>query len=141
MIYDYGRLFFSLAILGIFNYLSMIRWKNYDDEKHGYYWVITPVIETAIWMYATILSIINLASQQRGVFHIRGHLDLLYLLTVLSSLINIHSLYSKYGMDIKSDGEYYLFIWILIFSSVLLIITIFEPEDDPNGIYSKPNSK
>lgn len=92
-------------------------------------------------MYATILSIINVASQQRCIFHIRGHLDVLYFLTFISSLFNIRSLYLKYGMEITIDEEYSITLWILSISFLLLILTSLEPRDDPECAYPKHDSK
>ncbi|CAG8729245.1 15781_t:CDS:2, partial [Acaulospora colombiana] len=70
VIFDYTRLLVSLISLGLFCALAIVRWKNYSDEKHGYYWVITPVVEAAIWIYAIVLAVINVASRQRSVLHI-----------------------------------------------------------------------
>ncbi|CAG8457297.1 10170_t:CDS:10, partial [Acaulospora morrowiae] len=138
-VFDYTRLFISLVILGLFCFLVSIRWKDYSKEKHEYYWVITPVIEVAIWMYAIFLSIVNVKSKQRSVLHIRGHLDILYFLTFTFFLINIHSFYLKFGTEITV--EYAFTLCITSFSFMLICISILEPPDDPEEICSKPNSE
>ncbi|CAG8612654.1 13568_t:CDS:10, partial [Racocetra persica] len=111
---------------------------DYHENQHGNYWLATPILETIIWAYATILAVFNIVSQQRSVLHIRGHLNLLYFLTLVSSIANIHSLYLKFGTDFNS--EYYLKLLILGFSSILVCFSISEPQDDIQ-LLSKPNAE
>src|ERR1051325_9394029 len=90
-------------------------------------------------MYALLLSFINLSAQQRNRLHLRGHLDILYFITFAISIGNIYSFYLKFGTNLNT---YYSFgLLILSISFILVIITIMEPDDDLEGILSKPNSE
>ncbi|CAG8557324.1 8544_t:CDS:10, partial [Ambispora gerdemannii] len=134
-IFDYTRLLVNLTLWGLFGLLALVRRKNHDEEKHGDYWLITPVIEAAVWMYATVLALINLTSRQRNILHIRGHLDILNFLTFISSLFNLYSFY------LNPQAENTFVLWILALSSVLVAITILEPPDVLDDSYSKPNAE
>ncbi len=90
-------------------------------------------------MYASFLAFINLTSQNRSQFHLRGHLDILYFITFVSSVINLHSFYLQFGTKFNTD--YSLELLILIISFTLIMITIMEPADYPEGLLSKPNSE
>ncbi|CAG8609839.1 19722_t:CDS:10, partial [Racocetra persica] len=84
------------------------------------------------------MAVFNIVSQQRSVLHTRGHLNILYFLSLVSSIIDIHSLYLKLGTDFNS--EYYLKLWILTFSFILVCFSILEPQDDIE-LLSKPNAE
>src|SRR5438045_7930244 len=90
-------------------------------------------------MYASLLAFINLASQQRNLFHLRGHLDILYFITFVASIIDIYAFYLQFGKNFTTD--YTFGLRTLIISTILVIITITEPEDDPEGVLLKPNSE
>ena len=90
-------------------------------------------------MYASLLAFTNLTSQQRNIFHLRGHLDILYFITFVASVINVYSFYLQFGTNLTIDYSFGL--WTLIISIILVIITIMEPEDDLEGILLKPNSE
>ncbi|CAG8790638.1 34830_t:CDS:2, partial [Racocetra persica] len=138
ILFDGTRLVISTMICLLFSFLAIIRWKDYHANQHGNYWVVTPILEAIIWVDATILALFNIVSQQRSVLHIREHLNILYFLSLVSSIVDIHSLYLKLGTDFNS--EYYLKLWILCFSFILVCFSISEPPDDIE-LLSNPNSE
>ncbi|CAG8497624.1 4034_t:CDS:10 [Ambispora leptoticha] len=137
-IFDYARLLIALILWGLFSALAFVRLRNNDEKKHGDYWVVAPTTEAAVWMYATVLALINITSQQRGILHVRGHMDILNLLVFTSSLLNLRSLYLKFQTEVTT--EYAFTLWILAISFVLIILTILEPQDVDDS-YSKPNAE
>ncbi|KAF0506686.1 P-loop containing nucleoside triphosphate hydrolase protein [Gigaspora margarita] len=137
MIFDGTRLAISIIICLIFSLLAIIRWQDHNGNQHGNYWIVTPILEAIVWGYAITLASFNIVSQQRSILHIRGHLNVLYSIAFVSSIINIHSLYLKLGIDFNL--EYYINLLILSFSLILVCILIFEPQDDVE-LLSKPNA-
>ncbi|CAG8562619.1 uncharacterized protein OCT59_007764 [Rhizophagus irregularis] len=138
-IFDFGRLFFGAVMFALFCSVGIMRWSEYNENKCEFYWIIFSIVEELIWIYATLLAFINLTSQQRNIFHLRGHLDILYFITFVASIYNICSFYLQFN---KYFITYYSFgLLVLIISFILVMITIMEPEDDPEGILSKPNSE
>ncbi|CAG8509015.1 21771_t:CDS:10 [Cetraspora pellucida] len=123
MFFDGTRLVISIVICLLFAFLAIIRRKDYHENQYENYWLVAPILEAIIW---------------RSVLHIRGKLNVLYFLSLVSSIANIHSLYLKFGTDFNS--EYYLKLWILSFAFILVCISISEPQDDFE-LLSKPNSE
>ncbi|CAI2164969.1 18561_t:CDS:10 [Funneliformis geosporum] len=91
-IFDWNRLLFGVSMFTLFCFIGISRWREYDEDKRGIYWITSPIIEGLVWMYASLLAYINLTSQYP-------------------------------------------------ISFILVMISIMEPEDDPEGLLLKPNSE
>ncbi|CAG8465353.1 5760_t:CDS:10, partial [Scutellospora calospora] len=122
-IFDSTRLIISIVICLLFSFLVVARCQGYHENKHGSYWLVTPILEVIVW--------------QRNVLNIREHLNGLYFLSFVSYIVDIQSLYMKFGTNF---AEYSFNLWILGFSFILLCILITEPKNDTK-LLSKPNAE
>ncbi|GBB94776.1 hypothetical protein RclHR1_02410022 [Rhizophagus clarus] len=138
-IFDLGRLFFGAVMFALFCFVGIMRWREYDRNKCEVHWITFSIIEELIWIYAVLLAFINFKSQQRNRFHLRGHLDILYFITFVVSIYNICSSYLQFNKIFTTNNSFGL--WVMIISFILVMFTIMEPDDDPEGILLKPNSE
>ncbi|CAG8502741.1 9329_t:CDS:10 [Gigaspora rosea] len=49
MIFDGTRLAISIMICLIFSLLAIIRWQDHNENQHGNYWIVTPILEAIVW--------------------------------------------------------------------------------------------
>lgn len=48
--FDFGRLFFGVVMFALFCSVGIVRWCEYDENKHEVYRVISPIIEELVWV-------------------------------------------------------------------------------------------
>jgi hypothetical protein len=49
-IFDFGRLFFGAAMFVLFCSVGVMRWREYNENKCEFYWIIFSIIEELIWV-------------------------------------------------------------------------------------------